>query len=140
MPKYGFIANYPMGDPLWLALIGAANGEGNHVSSYADLTGHNVVAKAYRAAIATYHGEKYSNYGLYGYFNAMLFFKALKLAGKNLTRASLQHVLDYKFRHYDTGFTGRINWTPTQHYGARQFKMYRIHNGSFVPVTGWLNP
>jgi branched-chain amino acid transport system substrate-binding protein len=139
-PKYGFIANYPMGDPLWLALIGASSAEGNHVSSYADLTGHNIVARAYRAAIAKYSGQKYSNYGLYGYFNAMLFFKALKLAGKTLTRARLQHVLDYDFRHYDTGFTGRINWTPAQHYGARQFKMYKIHNGSFIPVTGWLNP
>ena len=36
-PKEGFLANYPMGDPLWIALIGA-NGEGNRVSSYADLT------------------------------------------------------------------------------------------------------
>jgi len=138
-PKYGFLANYPMGDPLWIALTGS-NGEGVRVSSYADLTGHNKVAAAYRNAISRYRGEKYSNYGLYGYFNAMLFFLALKLSGKTPTRSRLQQVLDTDFRHYDTGFTGRINWTPTQHYGARQFKIYRIQGGQFRPVTGWLSP
>lgn len=138
-PKDGFLANYPMGDPLWLALVGP-NGEGNRVSSYADLTGHNKVAAAYRRAIVAYHGETYSNYGLYGYFNASLLFRALKLAGKNLTRPGLQYVLDHDFRRYDTGFTGRINWTPSQHYGARQFKIYLIHNRAFRPVSGWLTP
>jgi ABC-type branched-subunit amino acid transport system substrate-binding protein len=137
-PKDGFLANYPMGDPLWLALIGSS-GEGNYVSSYADLTGKNVVAKTYRHALATYHGGKYSNYGLYGYFNATLFFKALKLVGKSLTRARLRNVLDTRFRHYITGFTGKLDWTPSQHFGSRQFKVYRIHNGQFVPVTPWVN-
>lgn len=139
LPKYGFLANYPMGDPLWIALTGP-NGEGVRVSSYADLTGHNKVAAAYRAAISRYHGQRYSNYGLYGYFNGMLFFRALKLAGRNITRSRLQYALDHDFRHYDTGFTGRLNWTPSQHYGARQFKIYRIQKGAFHPVTGWLNP
>ena len=138
-PKDGFLANYPMGDPLWLHLVGS-NGEGNRVSSYADLTGHNKVAAAYRRAIARYHGDSYSNYGLYGYFNAMLFFKALKLTGKAPTRTGLQFVLDHDFRHYDTGFTGRLDWTATQHYGSRQFKIYLIENGTFHPVTGWLSP
>jgi branched-chain amino acid transport system substrate-binding protein len=138
-PKDGYLANYPMSDPLWVALAGS-NAEGVRVSSYADLSGHNAPAAAYRKAIATYGGQHYSNYGLYGYFNAMLFFRALKLAGKRLTRAGLQHVLDYDFRHYSTGLTGRLNWTPTQHYGARQFKIYRIQGGQFHPVTGWLNP
>jgi ABC-type branched-subunit amino acid transport system substrate-binding protein len=135
----GFLANYPMGDPLWLALVGPA-AEGNRVTSYADLTGHNKVAGAYRRAIARYGGEKYSNYGLYGYFNATLFSVALKKAGKKPTRASLRHALDSSFRHYRTGFTGNLNWTPKQHYGARQFKVYEIHDGKFQPVTGWLNP
>jgi branched-chain amino acid transport system substrate-binding protein len=138
-PKDGFIANYPMGDPFWLALIGST-GEGNRVSSYADLTGKNSVAARYRKAIATYHGEAYSNYGLYGYFNATLLFQALKLTGKNLTRAGLQKVLDTDFRHYDTGFAGKINWTAGQRYGARQFKIYRIHSGKLLPITGWLTP
>lgn len=138
-PQDGFLANYPMGDPLWLALVGSA-ADGNRVSSYADLTGHNPVAKAYRKAIAKYSGDRYSNYGLYGYFNASLFFKALKLAGKKLTRTSLRHVLDSDFRHYRTGFTGNLNWTPTQHYGARQFKIYQIRNNAFTPVTSWLSP
>jgi len=138
-PKDGFIANYPMGDPLWLKLIGS-NGEGNYVSSYADLNGHSQIAHAYRNDIARYGGDKYSNYGLYGYFNANTMFRALKLAGRNLTRSRLQYTLDHAFRHYVTGATGNLDWTPTQHNGARQFKIYRIHNGSFSPVTGWLNP
>jgi branched-chain amino acid transport system substrate-binding protein len=138
-PKDGFIANYPMGDPFWLALIGST-GEGNRVSSYADLTGKNSVAAAYRRAIAKYHGETYSNYGLYGYFNASLLFKAIKLAGKKLTRVGLQKTLDSGFRDYDTGFAGKINWTSTQRYGARQFKIYRIHSGQLVPITDWLSP
>lgn len=139
-PKDGYLANYPMGDPLWLALLGTANANGNHVSSYADLTGHNPVASAYRAAIARYHGEAYSNYGLYGYFNATLLFHALSLAGKNLTRTRLQTVLDTKFRHYNTGFAGTISWSATQRYGARQFKVYRISGGKFIPVTKWIKP
>lgn len=139
-PRLGFMANYPMGDPLWIALIGKSNAEGNYVSSYADLTGNNIVAAAYRRAIVRFHGEEYSNYGLYGYFNATLFFKALKLAGKNLTRSALQKVLDTKFRNFDTGFAGVITWTPRQRYGAREFKIYRIHNGAFRPVTTWLKP
>jgi branched-chain amino acid transport system substrate-binding protein len=139
-PKDGFIANYPMGDPLWIALVGKDSAEGFHVSSYADLTGKNRVATSYRRAIAKYHGEAYSNYGLYGYFNATLLFKAVGLAGKSLTRAALQKVLDTKFRHFDTGFAGTLTWTPTQRFGARQFKIYKIHNGAFVPVTPWLKP
>lgn len=139
-PKDGFIANYPMGDPLWIALLGNSSAEGNRVSSYADLTGHNKVAAAYRRAIARYHGEAYSNYGLYGYFNATLFFKALNLAGKHLTRTALQRVLDTRFRHYNTGFAGTLTWTPKQRFGARQFKIYQIRNGRFDPVTPWLKP
>jgi ABC-type branched-subunit amino acid transport system substrate-binding protein len=138
-PAIGYFADYPLSDPLWLALIGA-NGEGSYVSTYADLSGNNVVAAAYRAAIQRYNGDRYSNYGLYGYFNASLLFRALKLAGRNLTRASLQKVLDTKFRHYKTGFTGNLDWTPTQHYGARQFRIYKIHDGKFVSVTGWIAP
>jgi branched-chain amino acid transport system substrate-binding protein len=138
-PKYGFFANYPMGDPLWIVLT-RSNSEGSHVSSYADLTGKNRVARAYRRAIARYGGERYSNYGLYGYFNAGLFFRALKLSGRRLSRARLQYVLDHDFRPYNTGLTGRLDWTPTQRYGARQFKIYRIQRGQFRPVTGWMNP
>jgi len=139
-PKDGFIANYPMGDPLWVSLLGPPTAEGVLVSSYADLTGKNAEAKAYRKAIGLYHGEAYSNYGLYGYFNAGLLFRALKLAGKHPTRTGLQKVLNTKFRHLDTGFAGTITWTATQRFGARQFKIYRIHNGAFVPITGWLKP
>lgn len=139
-PKDGFLANYPMGDPLWVDLIGKSAAEGIHVSSYADLTGKNSVASAYRKAIAAFHGEAYSNYGLYGYFNATLLFKALQLAGKNLTRTGLQRILDTRFHRYNTGFAGTITWTPKQRYGAREFKIYRIHNGAFLPVTSWLKP
>jgi branched-chain amino acid transport system substrate-binding protein len=138
-PKYGFFANYPMGDPLWIALT-RSNSEGSHVSSYADLTGKNRVARAYRRAIARYGGERYSNYGLYGYFNAGLLFRALKLCGRKLSRARLQYVLDHNFRKYNTGLTGRLDWTATQRYGARQFKIYRIQHGQFKPVTGWVHP
>ena len=98
------------------------------------------MAKAYRKAIAKFHAEAYSNYGLYGYFNATLFFKALKYAGKKLTRASLQKALDTKFRKYNTGFAGTLTWTTTQRYGARQFKIYQVKSGNLVPVTGWLKP
>jgi len=138
-PKDGFLANYPMGDPFWLSLIKSL-GEGNYVSSYADLTGKNAVAAQYRRAISRYHGDPYSNYGLYGYFNASLFFKALKLAGRSLTRQRLQTVLNTRFRNYTTGFTGKINWTPAQHFGARQFKIYKIHGDKFLPITGWVGP
>lgn len=139
-PRLGYIASYPMGDPLWVSLLGASSAEGNYVSSYADLTGKNSTAAAYRRAIARFHGEAYSNYGLYGYFNATLFFKALNLAGKRLTRAALQKTLDSRFRHYNTGFAGTLTWTPTQRFGAREFKIYRIHNAKFVPITSWLKP
>lgn len=139
-PKLGYIANYPMGDPLWVGLLGASNAEGIHVTSYADLTGKNRVAAAYRKAISAFHGEAYSNYGLYGYFNATLFFKALKLAGTTPSRSRLQKVLDTKFRHYDTGFAGTLTWTPTQRFGAREFKVYEIRGGQFRPVTGWQKP
>jgi ABC-type branched-subunit amino acid transport system substrate-binding protein len=139
-PPLGYIANYPMGDPLWVTLVGASTAESDYVSSYADLTGKNVVAAAYRKAIAAYHGEAYSNYGLYGYFNATLFFKALSEVGKHLTRAGFQKVLDSNFRHYNTGFAGTLTWTPAQRFGAREFKIYRIHNGNFVPVTPYLKP
>lgn len=138
-PKYGYLANYPMGDPVWVSLIGSY-AEGIHVSSYADLTGKNKVASAYRRAITRFHGERYSNYGLYGYFNAMVMFKAIEDAGAKLNRTRLRSMLDSRFRNYSTGFAGRINWSPKDHYGSQQFKMYRIHNRQFVPVTGWINP
>jgi branched-chain amino acid transport system substrate-binding protein len=136
-PSLGYFANYPLGDPSWVALTSGA-AEGSLVSSYADLTGKNATARAYRAALKRFGGT-YSNYGLYGYFNATLFLRALRLAGKNPTRIGLQHVLDTKFRHYKPDLTGELNWTPTYHYGVTQFKIYRIHGTSFVPVTGWLN-
>lgn len=139
-PKYGFIANYAMGDPLWIALIGPANAEGNYVTGYADLTGNNTMASRYRSAIAKYNGPKYSNAGLYGYFNGQIFIRALKLAGRNLTRARLQYVLDHDFRGYNSGLTGKLTWSPSRRYGTKQFKIYRIHNGKYLPVTGWLNP
>jgi branched-chain amino acid transport system substrate-binding protein len=138
-PKDGFMFDYPKGDPLWLTLVGAS-ADGSYLCTYADLTGHNAWARAYSRAIATYHGDSYSNYGGYGYFNAMLFFRALRLAGKHLTRSGLQHALDTQFRDYRTGFSGEINWTPTQHYGSRQFKIYRIRHARFVPLSGWLSP
>jgi ABC-type branched-subunit amino acid transport system substrate-binding protein len=139
-PKDGFLANYAMDDPLWIALIGVTNAEGNYVSGYADLTGHNPMATRFRRAIAKYNGPKYTNAGLYGYFNAQILIHALRLAGRHLSRARLQDVLDHDFRRYDSGLTGQLTWTPTQRYGVRQFKMYRIHNGAYLPATGWLSP
>jgi branched-chain amino acid transport system substrate-binding protein len=143
-PKHGYFANYPEGDPGWLTLTsGEANG--SLVSSYADLTGHNPVAKAYRAALARYgkhgkyNGYAYSNYGLYGYFNAGLVIRALKLAGPNANRTRLQTVLNTRFRKYKSGFTGLLSWTPTYRYGVKQFKVYKIHGSQFNPITGWLN-
>jgi hypothetical protein len=65
--------------------------------------------------------------------------RALKLAGSNPSRSSLQHVLDTKFRGYKSGFTGALNWTPSYRYGVKQFKIYKIHGSSFVPITGWLS-
>lgn len=138
-PPRGYFANYPQGDPTWLALT-QPYVNGSLVSSYADLTGNNPVARAYRAAIKRYDkGQKYTNYGLYGYFNGTLIIRALKLAGKNLSRSRLQTVLDTRFRNYKSGFTGVLNWTPRYRYGVKQFKIYKIHGSSFDPITGWLN-
>ena len=142
-PKHGYFANYPEGDPGWLTLT-KPYANGSLVSSYADLTGHNPVAKAYRAALARYGkhrkyaGYGYSNYGLYGYFNGTLMLRALKLAGPNPTRVRLQTVFNTKFRKYKSGFTGVLNWTPTYRYGVTQFKVYKIHGSQFKPITGWL--
>lgn len=136
-PRLGFFANYPQGDPTWVNLA-SGGAEGALVTSYADLTGKNKVAAAYRAALKKY-GGKYTNYGLYGYFNANLFVRALKYAGKNPTRSSLQRAFDTKFRKYKSGFTGILNWTPTYRFGVTQFKVYRIHKLSFIPLTGWLS-
>lgn len=138
-PKKGYFANYPQGDPTWLQLTsGQANG--SLVSSYADLTGRNAESTAYRKAIKRYdHRQAYTNYGLYGYFNGGLLIRALKLAGKKLSRSALQRVFDTKFRNYKSSFTGVLNWTPSYRYGVRQFKVYRISGSQFKPLTGWLS-
>ena len=140
-PPKGWFANYPQGDPSWIALTeGCGCLQHAYVSSYADLTGQNPVAKAYKAAIKKYDpSQTYSNYGLYGYFNGMLIVRALKLAGTHPTRVKLQTILNTKFRKYKSGFTGALNWTPKYHYGVTQFKIYKINGSSFDPVTKWLS-
>ena len=111
-PPKGYFANYPQGDPTWVQLT-AGQANGSLVSSYADITGHSSIAKLYRNAIKHYdRHQKYTNFGLYGYFNAGLLIRALKLAGNNPTRRALQKVFDTKFRNYRTSFTGALNWTP----------------------------
>jgi ABC-type branched-subunit amino acid transport system substrate-binding protein len=143
-PKHGYFANYPEGDPGWLGLT-RPYAEGSLVSSYADLTGNNPVAKAYRAALVRYgkHGKfggyGYSNYGLYGYFNAGLVLRALRIAGPKTNRAHLQSVLDTRFRKFRSGFTGVLNWTLSYRYGVKQFKVYRISGSRFKPITGWIS-
>ena len=95
-PKRGYFANYPQGDPTWLRLTGG-QANGSLVSSYADLTGRNAEARGYRNAIKHYdRHQQYTNYGLYGYFNGGLLIRALKLAGKHLSRLALQHALRYE--------------------------------------------
>ena len=118
----------------------AGQANGSLVSSYADITGHSSIAKLYRNAIKHYdRHQKYTNFGLYGYFNAGLLIRALKLAGNNPTRRALQKVFDTKFRNYRTSFTGALNWTPTYRYGVREFKIYRVSGTQFRPLTGWLS-
>ncbi len=142
-PPKGWFANYPQGDPTWLGLTaGCVCMNGSHVSSYADLTGKNPVAHAYAAAISRYdHGQKNTNYGLYGYFNGGLMIRALRLTAKTgpVTAKRLQAVLDTKFRKYKSGFTGILNWTPSYRYGVKQLKIYKINGSKFVPVTNWLS-
>jgi hypothetical protein len=69
----------------------------------------------------------------------MLMVRALKLAGANPSRAKLQKILNTKFRKYQSGFTGALNWTPTYHFGVTQFKIYKIKGSNFDPVTGWID-
>ncbi|HEV3311418.1 MAG TPA: ABC transporter substrate-binding protein, partial [Chloroflexota bacterium] len=61
-PPKGYLANYPEGDPGWLGIT-AGDANGSLVSSYADLTGNNPVAKAYKAAI-----KKFGKNGKYNGF------------------------------------------------------------------------
>jgi branched-chain amino acid transport system substrate-binding protein len=142
-PSKGWFANYPQGDPTWLALTAACSClQGSHVSSYADLTGHNPVAKAYAAAIKKYDpSQTNTNYGLYGYFNGTLLSRALKFAVKKgpLTADRLQTAFNTDFRNYKSGFTGVLNWTPSYRYGVKQFKIYKIKGSQFIPVTGWIS-
>lgn len=140
-PPKGWFANYPQGDPTWLNLTSACGClNGSLVSSYADLTGKNPVYKAYVAAVRKYDkGQKITNYGLYGYFNGSLMLRALRLAGKKPTASRLQTIFNGKFRKYQSGFTGVLNWTPSYRYGVKQFKIYKIEGSKFIPLTGWLS-
>lgn len=132
-PPLGYVANYPMGDNSWVKLIGTA-GEGIHVSGYTSLTAPLV--KEYLAATAS--DPVFSAYKFYGYTQAKLFVDALKGAGKNLTRDSLRHALDYDFTNYDTGYGPTLTWSPSKHGGTSDFMFFEIKGGQLVPVSSFI--
>ncbi|HLY31205.1 MAG TPA: ABC transporter substrate-binding protein [Ktedonobacterales bacterium] len=132
-PHLGYLANYPMSDNSWAALLGAA-GDGIYVSGYSDI--NTPVGRAYLQATAS--DPVFSAYKFYGYINAKLFVDALKKAGTNLTRASLRQALDNDFRDYNTGYGPTITWTPSQHGGVSDFTFFQIKNGVLTPVSGFI--
>jgi branched-chain amino acid transport system substrate-binding protein len=132
-PALGYIANYPMADNSWAKLLGKA-GEGIYVSGYTSLS--TPLVKKYLASTAS--DSTFSAYKFYGYTQAHLFVDALKDAGKNLTRASLQHAFNSDFSGYDTGYGPTLTWSPTKHGGTSDFMFFQIKNGQLAPVSDFI--
>ena len=132
-PAMGYVANYPMGDNSWVKLVGAA-GAGIYVSGYTSLTAPLV--KQYLQATAS--DPVFSAYKFYGYTQTKLFVDALTKAGKDLTRDSLRHTLDYDFTDYDTGYGPSLTWSPTKHGGTSDFMFFQIKGGQLVPISGFI--
>jgi len=132
-PAMGYLANYPMADNSWAKLLGAA-GEGIYVSGYTSVTS-SLVGEYLKA---TASDPVFSAYKFYGYVNTKVFVDALKKAGKDLTRDSLRHALDYGFNNYDTGYGPSLTWSPTKHGGTSDFQFSQIKGGVLVPVSSFI--
>jgi branched-chain amino acid transport system substrate-binding protein len=132
-PAKGYLANYPMADNSWAKLLGAA-GEGIYVSGYTSVTS-SLVGEYLKA---TASDPVFSAYKFYGYVNTKVFVDALKKAGKDLTRDSLRHALDYGFNDYDTGYGPSLTWSPTKHGGTSDFQFSQIKGGVLVPVSSFI--
>jgi branched-chain amino acid transport system substrate-binding protein len=137
-PHLGFIGTYPLGDHSWIRASGPW-AQGALVSSYGDISGQAPAARAYIKAVGA-TPTNFSAYGYYGFYNATLFITALQKAGRNLTRASLQHALDTGFHNYDSGFGPPITWTPAQHLAIRQFALFKVTGYVFAQVTPFVGP
>lgn len=132
-PSMGYIANYPMADNSWPALLGP-QAEGIYVSGYTSVA--TPIGQQYLQA--TTSDSVFSAYKFYGYIMTKLYADALQKAGSNLTHDSLQKALNTDFNNYDTGFGPTITWSATQHGGISDFQIFQVKNGVLTQASDFI--
>ncbi|MFC1824922.1 ABC transporter substrate-binding protein [Thermodesulfobacteriota bacterium] len=83
----------------------------------------------YRAVVQKYgKGKKTNLYQLYAYGATRLFETALIQTGRDLTREKLIDTLE-TWKDYDTGWIGKISYSPTDHIGQEGYVIGRMKGG-----------
>jgi branched-chain amino acid transport system substrate-binding protein len=79
-----------------------------------------------------------SHFTMFGCASAMVLVEALKRAGPDLTRAKLEVALE-GMKDYETGISGKVSFSPTQHMGLHEVYPFGIKDGAYE-ITGPLIP
>lgn len=119
------------------------------VGDYADgwLTAAGVVsppsapeaAACNEALKASYPEQKPNHFTMFGCLAAKIGVEAMNRAGRDLTREKLIAALE-QMRGFETGISGPISFSPTDHMGTAAVVPFGVKNGQFVVLGAPLRP
>ena len=88
---------------------------------------------------ASYPDQKPNHFTMFGCLAAKIGVEAMNRTGKNLTRAGLIAELE-KMRNFETGISGPITFSPTDHMGTNAVIPFGTKGGQFVTLGKPLQP
>lgn len=125
------VIGHGSGDPLLLAKMAKSAVEGAYVAmvNIPVDTPDDPFLDEYRAALKKYGKSKsISQYNSMGWGTVQLFVTAIKQVGRDLTREKLVDTME-SWKDFDTGWIGRITYSPTDHIGSECLPFVKMVGG-----------
>ncbi len=118
--------------PLLNRLAGTAVEGAYVVMNHVPVATNNPTMNAYRAILKKYGGDaRPGMYHFIGYAIAKMFCEALEQTGQDLTREKLIQNLE-SWKDHDTGWIGRLTYSPESHTGAQTMVTVQIRGGKGI--------
>jgi len=136
--KPQFSGHNALGDPQTFQLAGALVEGALAVAVMEPLDSEKPAVKEFLDAQKKYLPKTQpTTYSMHGYNAGKLFIEAVKRAGGKTDSASLVQALE-TFDNVQTGLSGPVTFTKTEHAGSLSGAMMKAENGKWRIITEWL--
>jgi len=139
--KPEIIVGHGTGDPILIKKMAGTAAEGIYITMmHLPLDYDDPFINEYREVLRKYSpGQVPAQYNFIGYGVTRLLAAALEQAGKDLTRERLIDTLE-SWKGFESGFVGKISYSPTDHEGQEGMVMVQIKGGETKVIEPRIYP